>query len=293
MRTLAALLLIVLSKVALSQTPTEILLFELKVSKDKVSIGQPKNITHHKGYDNQPSFHSNEPLIYYSSFNDDDRADIKSYNYNTGETKALTQSNDREYSPALTLDKQYVSCVIQRDNGAQDLGKYPVQGGEAMTIIDNMVIGYYVWMDNSHVGLFVLGKNNQPHSLHYLRLPTKADTVIAENIGRSLHRVPNEDAFSFIEKVTPTKWFIKKFYTRKKKGSIYLIAETPLYREDICWTPDGKIVLSDDTKILWMDPKRERKWKEVEIESGAEQLKGATRVCVSPDGKFLAVVVAE
>ncbi len=293
MRIFSTLLLLLLTAAAFSQTPSEILLFELKVTKDKVAIGQPKNISNHPGYDNQPSFHTDEPIIYYSSFNEDGRADIKYYNYKTNESKPLTQTSEREYSPTLTPDKQYISCVIQRDNGAQDLGKYPVQGGEALTIIDNMVIGYYVWMDNSHVGLFVLGKEGKPHTLHYLRLPTKADTLIAENIGRSLHRVPNEDAFSYIEKATTTKWFIKKFYTRKKKGAIYLIAETPLYREDICWTPDGKIILSDDSKILWMDPKREKKWKEVEIESGAEQIRGATRVAVSPDGKFLAVVVAE
>lgn len=293
MRIFSALLVLSLSTAAFSQAPTDILLFELKVTKDKISIGQPKNITNHKGYDNQPSFHPDEPIIYYSSFNDDGRADIKYYNYKTGETKALTQTNEREYSPSLTLDKQFVSCVIQRDSGAQDLGKYPVQGGAASTIIDNMMVGYYVWMDNSHVGMFVLGKDNQPNTLHYLRLPTKADTIIAENIGRSLHRVPNEDAFSFVHKITPTKWFIKKFYPRRKKGSIYLVSETPLYREDICWTPDGKIILSDDSKVLWMDPKREKKWKEIEIESGAEQIKGATRLNVSPDGKLITIVVTE
>jgi hypothetical protein len=282
-----------LSIVAFSQGASEILLFELQIKKDNVVISQPKNISNHKGYDNQPSFHSDQPLIYYSSFNEDGKADIKYYNYKTGETKNLTQTSEREYSPTLTPDKQYISCIIQRENGAQDLGKYPVQGGDALLIIDNMTVGYHVWLDNSHLGLFILGKEGKPNTLHYLRLPTKADTIIAENIGRSLHKIPGEEGFSFVHKITEGKWFIKKFYPRRKKGAIYLVAETPPKSEDLCWTPDGKIILSAGDKILWLDPKKDKKWKEVQVESGADQIKGATRVGVSPDGKLLTVVVAE
>ncbi len=278
---------------ALSQPASEILLFELQLKKDNVIIGKPKNITNHKGYDNQPSFHSDLPIIYYSSFNEDGRSDIKYYNYKTGETKALTQTPEREYSPTLTPDKQYISCIIQRDNGAQDLGKYSIQGGEALTILDNMTVGFHLWVDNSHLALFILGNESKPNTLHYLRLPTKADTIVAEGIGRSLHRVPGEEAFSFVHKITENKWFIKKFYPRRKKDTLYLVTETPPHREDICWTPDGKIIISDDNKLLWMDPKKDKKWKEVQLESGGDQIKGATRVSVSPDAKYIAIVIAE
>jgi len=179
------------------QAGSEILLFDLSIQKDKVSIANPKNITNHPGYDNQPYFHADLPVIYYASFNDEGRSDIKYYNYKTGETKSLMTTPEREYSPTLTLDKQFISCIIQRDNGAQDLGKYPLEGGEPLTILDNMTVGYHVWADNSHLALFILGKENKPSTLHYLRLPTKADTIIAENIGRSLHRVPGENAYAW------------------------------------------------------------------------------------------------
>lgn len=278
---------------AFGQAASDILLFDLQTKKEKIVLSNPKNITPHKGYDNQPSFHPDQPLIYYSSFNEEGRADIKYYNYKTGETKSLTVTPEREYSPKLTLDGQFISCVIQRDNGAQDLGKYPIEGGSALTIIDDKTIGYFLWTDNSHLALFVLGKENRPHTLHYLRLPTKKDTVIAENIGRSLHLVPGEEAFSFVHKITDNKWFIKKFYPRKKKGSLYVITETPPHQEDICWTSDGKIMVSADNKLLWMDPNGDKKWNEVVMEAGADLLKGATRLAVSTDGKKLAVVITE
>ncbi len=273
------------------QAGSEILLFDLSIQKDKVSIANPKNITNHPGYDNQPYFHADLPVIYYASFNDEGRSDIKYYNYKTGETKSLMTTPEREYSPTLTLDKQFISCIIQRDNGAQDLGKYPLEGGEPLTILDNMTVGYHVWADNSHLALFILGKENKPSTLHYLRLPTKADTIIAENIGRSLHRVPGENAFSFVHKITESKWFIKKYNPRKSVISV--IAATPPNREDMCWSSEGKIFFSDGNKIVWMDPKKDKTWKDVQVSSGAELLKGATRLAVSADGKKIAIVIAE
>ena len=154
-----------------------------------------------------------------------------------------------------------------------------------------MIVGYHLWLDNSHLALFILGKDKKPNTLHYLRLPTKTDTIIAENIGRSLHRVPGENAFSFVHKITDTKWFIKKYNPRK--GVISVISVTPANQEDMCWTPDGKIFFSDGDKIVWMDPKKDKTWKTVLVTSGAELLKGVTRLVVSPDGKKIAAVIAE
>ncbi len=281
-----------------SQAASEILLFDLDIKKNVLSISNPKNITNHKGYDNQPYFHPDLPLVYYASFNEEGRSDIKYYNYKTKETKSLTTTPERESSPTLTPDKQFISCIIQRDSvpgksptQAQDLGKYPVEGGEALTILNNMTVGYHVWADNSHLALFILGKENKPSTLHYLRLPTKEDTIIAENIGRSLHRVPGENAFSFIHKITDSKWFIKKYNPRK--GVISVITATLPNREDMCWTSDGKIFMSADTKLFWMDSKKDKTWKEIKVNSGEDQLKGVTRLAVSADGKMIAIVVAE
>jgi len=154
-----------------------------------------------------------------------------------------------------------------------------------------MIVGYHVWAANSHMALFILGKENKPSTLHYLRLPTKTDTIIAENIGRSLHKVPNENAFSFVHKITESKWFIKKYDPRKSVISV--ITATPSGEEDMCWSPDGKIFFSDGNKLVWMDPKKNRTWKDVQVTEGAEILKDITRVAISTDGKKLAVVVAE
>jgi Tol biopolymer transport system component len=275
---------------AFGQPGSEIFLFDLHLRKDHVSIDNPKNITNHKGYDNQPFFHIDKPLIYYASFNDEGRSDIKFYNYKSEETKSLTQTPEREYSPTLTLDKEFISCIIQRDNGAQDLCKYPVNGGEPSVLINNLTVGYHVWADNSHLGLFVLGMNGEANEFHYFRLPTKTDTIIAQNIGRSLHKIPNETAISFIHKISDKEWIIKKFNTATHQVSN--IATTLPGNEDMCWTPDGKILMSGDSKIYWIDPKTDLVWKEVKIES-TTPIKGMTRIAVNSSGNKLAIVIAE
>ena len=276
------------AKISFAQTASEIYLFDLSIKKDKVSISNPVNITNHKGYDNQPSFHPDKTIIFYSSFNDDGRSDIRSYDYKTKQTKSITETTEKEYSPVVTLDKQYLSCIIQRDNGAQDLGKYPIEGGEPLVLIDNLTVGYHVWADNSHLGLFVLGT---PNKLYYYTLPTKKDVIIEENIGRSLHKVPGESAMSFVHKVSDKEWLIKKLNTETMKVSN--VAVTLTGKDDLCWLPDGKIMMSDGAKLFYLQPDKGQNWNVVEIESGEAVLKGASRLAVSANGKKVAIVVNE
>ena len=276
------------ANISFGQPATDIYLFDLSIKKDKVSISNPINITNHKGYDNQPSFHPEKTIIYYSSTNDDGRTDIRSYDYKSKQTKSITQTTEKEYSPTVTPDGQYLSCIIQRDNGAQDLGKYPIDGGEPIVLIDNLIVGYHVWADNSHLGLFVLGT---PNTFHYYLLPMKKDATLGENIGRSLHRIPGESAISFVNKASEKEWVIKKLQTETMQ--ISNLGTTLNGSEDLSWLPDGKIVMSDGTKLFYLQPDKGQNWNAVEIESGANVLKGVSRLAVSANGKKLAVVVTE
>jgi len=278
----------VTSFTAIAQTGSEILLFNLKIKKNKITLSNPKNITNHPGYDNQPGFNRDEPVVYYSSFNDEGRSDIKSYNYQTGVTTSVTTTNEREYSPTQTPDKNYISCIIQRDNGSQDLGKYPLTGGDPYVIINTMTVGYHVWADNSHLALFILG---DPNTLHFMRLPTKEDTVLAQNIGRSLHQIPGERGVSFVQKTSSTDWQIKKLDTETM--AISTLANTLPGREDITWTPDGRIISSDGSKIYNLNPTKDKTWTEISLTSGRELLKGITRLAVNVKGDKLAVVISE
>jgi Tol biopolymer transport system component len=155
------------------QTGSEIYHFDLKVKGGQVVLSNGKNITNHKGYDNQPFFHPSQPVIYYSSFDDSGRSDIKYYNYERKETMNLTLTHEREYSPTVTPDGQSISCIIQRDNGAQDLGKYPINGGKPEVLINHLKIGYHAWAGENKLLLFILDDSSH-NSLHYYDLSKNA-----------------------------------------------------------------------------------------------------------------------
>jgi hypothetical protein len=269
-----------------AQTGSEIYLFDLSLRKNSARLANPRNITQHPGYDNQPFFHPTQPVLLYASFNEEGRAEIKSYNLTTQQTALVTQTAEREYSPTVTPDLQHFSCIVQRDNGAQDLGKYALAGGPAEVLINHLTVGYHAWLDNSHVALFVLG---EPNTLHVLRLPDREDTVIARNIGRSLHKIPREPAISFVQKANEG-WQIMKWNHREQK--LTPVAPCLPNREDLTWTPRGEIIMSDGAGFFIWRGGKSAQWLPVALPTDWKS-KGVTRLAASADGKKLAVVVAE
>lgn len=269
-----------------AQPASEIYLFDLTIKKNKVSISNGKNISNHKGYDNQPFFHTNDRLLYYAQADTSGRTDIIAFDYSKNITKKITESNELEYSPTLTPDGKFISCIIQRDDGKQDLGKYPVNGGQPEVLIDNLKVGYHAWIDNSELILFVLG---EPNTLRLYSLTNKSDSILANNIGRSLHAIPGMSAMSFVDKAGET-WVIKKLNARTRM--ITDIVTTIPGREDLTWTPDGKLVMSDGEKLFYFHPGVTNSWQSIE---GVEalKLKGITRLSVNKKGNKIAIVAAE
>jgi hypothetical protein len=281
-------LLVSLTGSLLAQQPpgTEILLFDLKVTKSSIQLLNPKNITNRTGYDNQPHFHPEKPLVYFSSADETGRTDIVVYNYETGETKKFTNTPEREYSPTVTPDEKFISCIIQRDNGSQDLGKYPIDGGEPTIIIDNLTVGYHAWINDDLLVLFVLGR---PNTLRQYSISEKKDQELAGNIGRSLHRIPGTKDISFIDKQGP-EWLIKKY--NSNNGTIETIASTLPNREDMACTADGKILMSDGSNLYFIKPGKDSSWRQVAIPKETE-IRGITRLAINRSSSKIAIVVDE
>jgi hypothetical protein len=264
---------------------TEIYVFDLSIKKSKVKVSNPQNITNRTGYDNQPFFHPDKTLIYYTSADADGKTDIKEFNYATKTTRNITTTSEREYSPTVTPDKLFLSCIIQRDNGAQDLGKYPIDGGEPAVIINTLTVGYHAWINTDELLLFVLGDTM---SLHRVNLTSRKDEMIAQNIGRSLHQIPQTKAMSFVQKVLEKEWFIKKL---NEDGSITPIKSTLPGREDLAWTPDRKIIMSDGNNLFYYWPEKSNAW--IKIPFIGWEGKTIARLSVNARGNKLAVVVGE
>lgn len=289
MKKLLTLLLISICVIANSQSGTEIYLFDLQVENNQVTISNPQNISNHPGYDNQPYFHHNKPILYYASFNEDGRSDIKYYNFQNEVTKNLTITNEREYSPTLTPDGKFISCIIQRDNGQQDLGKYPVDGGEPVVLTDKYLVGYHAWIDETKVLMYIL--NEDSGELHFVNFKTNEDVILATNIGRSLHKIPTQNAMSYIDKSIENNWRINKIDIAFK--SISTIVSTLPQQENITWTQNGFILMSDGNQIYFYKPGSSKSWIPIKTKGDLTGIKGITRMAVNPENNKLAVVVSE
>ena len=278
-------LFLVNSALLLAQPSTEVYLFDLHKEGNGYILKNPVNISDNPGYDNQPSFLPDGSAVLFTSYQDD-QTDIIQYQVNTAEKKRLTQSDGSEYSPTVTPDGTHFTTIILEKDGTQLLWKYPLDGGKAEVAVPELKIGYHCWYDENTIVSFVLG---EPATLQSSNVNTAENKILDSNIGRSLHKIPNENKVSYISKSNST-WMIRSL--NPITGDSKNIIETLPNSEDMSWAPDGSIFMGQQSSLYWYDPKGDEKWQEVSTPENLE-LKNISRISVSPKGDKIALVIEE
>lgn len=276
------LLLLMACLCAKAQNATDVYLFDMVSKGGQINISSGINVSKRKGYDNQPFFHPSKPLLYFAS-DQGGQTEIMVFDLKTGQLSRLTNTPESEYSPTVTPDGNQISCIVMRENKSQDLGLYESSGAFVRTLINDLTVGYHAWLNEDNLFLFVLGN---PQTLQHYNLKTGTSKVIATSIGRSLHKVPGEQAISFIDRSGGVHGKINKV---KEDGSVEFLTNSVSTQDDICWLPDGRLLSSNGLNILMFNPKSPRNWQP----TNGPTLKNISRIAVSPNGKKLAVVVEE
>ncbi len=284
-----------LSSIVFAQAPpgTDIYLVSLEeTDAGGVMTGRPRNITSRPGYDNQPSFRQDGKAILYTCALGDGQTDIYAFDLFTNKSEPLTRTLESEYSPTPTPDGQHFSVIrVELDTSlVQRLWQFPFSGEEPSLLIKNInPVGYHAWADAKRLILFVLG---QPPTLQIAQVKkgsAKAKTIVS-NGGRSLHKIPGREAFSFVHKVSDDEWWIKSVEAKSLK--IEPLVKTLPKSEDYAWTPNGKIIMGQGSKLYYCDPNESDGFTEIaDFERGG--LKNISRLAVSPNGDLIAIVAAE
>lgn len=296
---LLLIFLLLPSCVAYSQTPTptptpaqappasEIFVASLDARGDALKVGSPSSITTWRGYNNQPSFLSDGRSLLYTSIRADGQADIYRHDLRTGQSVRLTETNESEYSPTLTPDGRFFSVIRVERDGTQRLWKFPLGGrGQPSLVLERIKpVGYHAWIDARRLALFVLG---EPNTLQLADTRTQQAQTLAQNIGRSIHRIPRQTRVSFVHKVSDSEWLIKTFDPRTRETKT-LVRTLPA-SEDYAWTPRGLLLMAKDSKLFQLDPARGGEWREV-ADFAASGIQRITRIAVSPRGDRVAFVV--
>ena len=258
-----------------------------------------RNITDREGYDNQPSFSADGDTLFFTSIRQSEgdgdspaQADIYAYDLASGSKHQVTDTPESEYSPTQIPGDDAISVVRVEADGTQRLWRFPLAdngaAGAPELILENIQpVGYHAWLDTGESGkqlvLFVL---DEPHRLVRTAARLDADgRTVSSNIGRALHRIPGEDAFSFVQK-TADGWAV----TRVDASTDVLTELFPTFveREDLTWSPDGAAWMADGRK-LYQRRIGDDGWT---LHSDlTDRLPGdITRLAVSPDGRMLALV---
>lgn len=283
--TLSALAaMLVLASSARSQAPdTEIFLVPVASTGSVPSFGVPRNITARAGYDNQPAFTPDGRAILYTSAREDEQADIYRYDIESGATTRVTATApESEYSPTVIPDEKAISVVRVERDSTQRLWRFPLDGGAPSVILEHVKpVGYHAWAGSRTLFMFVLG---DPPTLKRAALGDSGAAVLAEGIGRSIQPMP-DGGVSVVLKVTPDDWWIAR--VDPGTNSIERLVRTRPEQEDYAWMPDGSLLMAEGDTLYWW--RRGGEWMAATTFTDPG-LARVSRLAVSPDGKWLAVV---
>jgi hypothetical protein len=272
---------------ASAQAGTDIYLVSLSQKNGEFKLGNTRNITDRDGYDNQPSFTPDGRSVLYTS-NRDGQTEIFRYYIRTDATRQVTETNpESEYSPAVIPSEDAFSVVRVERDSSQRLWQFGMDGREPRLVLtDVKPVGYYAWGNDHTLGLFVLPDSSTPLSTFRLADARSGTSVIvAYNIGRSIHKVPDRDAISFTQRV-PDLWLKEMdLETQSVRPLVPLLEGNEYY----VWLPDGSALMGQGSKLFRWDSGESNDWQEV-ADLFDKEIDGISRIAVSPEGDWLAVV---
>ena len=268
---------------AVAQTNTEVYLFELNNDKGNWSVGKGKNISNNPGYDSQPYFYSKNSIIFSSTRNN--QTDIAEYDLKSGKIKFISNTpNGGEYSPQRIPKSKDISAVRLDTDGLQRFYKYNYKTGENTEIIKDLKVAYPMWYDkNTAINVVIVGDDLD---LIVSELKLKRNTTVQKKVGRSLHHIPNTTFISYINK-EKEQWEITMF--NPNNGERRKIIETVGKKEDICWLPDGTVLIAVGNTIMKFNPAIGKNWG-IFHTFPKNKYKNISRILVDPKGSQLLLV---
>ena len=251
-------------------------------------LGPLQNITDRMySYDDQPMFTLDSRSLLYTTeygYGDGVQTEIHRYYLSSRRDTRITRTDESEYSPTpISGDRAFSAIRVEADS-AQRIWRFTMEGMDGEVLVRNLTtVGYQVWGNQQTMLLYVLG---DPPTLRIADLTTGQTEVAAEGVGRSLNKIPNRNAWSFVERVSEDEAWINELNigTREVRRIISTVGGGEFH----AWTPEGVLLMAMGSRIYQWDPEVDRDWRRV---ADLEDM-GMTfsRITVSPDGSKIAIV---
>src|SRR5690606_24534068 len=161
----------------------EIFLFDLNLNYDSINLENGQNISKNPGYDNQPSFYSNDTILYSGTRNG--QTDIAGFSISNSNKFWLSDTKQgSEYSPQRIPGENNIAAVRLDTTGLQLLYRYEMGKEKSEPLLADQKVGYYFFYDENTLLTVVLSGMGLDLVLNDLE--TKTSRVLIKNTGRSI-----------------------------------------------------------------------------------------------------------
>jgi hypothetical protein len=144
-------------------------------------------------------------------------------------------------------------------------------------------------VDADTVALYVLGS---PATLQIAHVKSGTAEIVADGIGRSLHRIPGTASVSFVQREASGEFWVKQIDIASKKIDPLIKAVDGSADRDMAWMPDGQTILMSAGTRIFSWTRGSANWTEV-FDVAPHGLGAVSRLAVSSKGDAVAIVVAE
>ncbi len=252
-------------------------------------LGGLRNVTRRTySYDNQPMFTpDSRSLLYTTEYNDGDRVqtEIHRYYLSSRRETRITRTDESEYSPTPVPGDRAFSTIRVEADSTQRIWRFTMEGMDGEVLFGNLnTVEDHAWGNETTVLLYLRG---QPPTARIADLTTGESEVVARGIGRSLNKIPNRNAWSFVERVSRDQAWINEVNigTREVRRLVSTVGGGEFH----AWTPEGVLLMAWASRIYQWDPEEVGgDWRR--IADLAEMGVTVSRIAVSPDGSKIAIV---
>ena len=281
---LALILLFSVSSI-LALPTTDIAIFDLKKLASKALNGEVFHLTYRDGYDNQPKFSEDGKTIYFTrgiSANGKSQTDVMAYDFESKRLSNISNSIDSsEYSPTPYQDDYLTIIGVADSNGKQYLNQLAIDSGAQKTFTTAIEpIGYHAWLNDKEAAVFVLGDVITLQVLH--TDANRKPMVLAENIGRSFHRMAENKVSYTIEEEGKHRIYILD----GNHESHYTGIALPEGVQDYVWLNDKEVIFGHDSKLYRVSAGS----KEDIADLASMNINGISRLAIDRDNGRLAIV---
>ena len=290
---LAALLTVCTAFAQLPQS--NIYLFNMRqVSDSLFEFSEPQYLTafNSNGYNNQPSFFTNDELYISAQLPSMQQPELYLLNLQDKTKLRVTETQEGEFSPVRMPDFYNFSAIRQeylnRDTVIR-LSQFPLDrqtnGKPVFKYLQG--IGYYCWINSKEVAVFVI---DDPSYLALANVDTDDLIPLATDVGRCIRKLPNGN-LSFVQRNEAGLWQIMELslYRRGSYQAQPIITALP-GTEDFAVLPDGTYIMGRGSKLYKFNRFRDEDWIEI-ADMRYYNITNISRLAVSADMMIAIVAV--